>query len=54
MNTFVLLVWVLCAIVCYQQAKTKGLNQGLWAVLGLLFGVFAVIGVFLQKDRNSI
>jgi len=53
MNTIVLVVWVLCAVVCYQQAKNKGLNEGLWAVMGLLFGIFAVIGVFLQKDRSS-
>ena len=52
MNTVILLVWVLCAIICYQQAKTKGLNEGLWALMGLLFGVFAVIGVALQKSRK--
>ena len=46
-------VWVLCAVVCNNQAKQKGLNVGLWTILGLLFGIFAVIGVFIAKPTTS-
>lgn len=51
MEIVILAVWVLCAIVCYQQASKKGLNAALWAVLGLLFGLFAVIGVFVVPAK---
>lgn len=52
MEIIILLVWVLCAIVCYQQATKKGLSGGLWAVLGLIFGIFAIIAVFLVPAKN--
>jgi hypothetical protein len=51
MSIFVLLVWVACAAFCYSQAQKKNLNVGLWTVLGLLFGFFAVIGVLVQKEQ---
>ncbi len=53
MEIIVILFWVLCAIICNQQAKQKGLNVGLWTVLGLLFGIFAVIFVFLQSSKTT-
>lgn len=49
MELIVVGVWVLCAFVCNRQATEKGLNVGLWTVLGLLFGVFAVIASLLAK-----
>lgn len=51
MEILILLVWVACAIFCYTQAKKKNLNAGLWAVLGLIFGIFAVIGVAVSKPK---
>ena len=53
MSGIILLVWVLCAVLCFTQAKQKNLNVGLWTFLGLFFGVFAVIGVLLQKERPA-
>ena len=47
-----IIIWALCAILCGVVANQKKLNVGLWAVLGLFFGVFAVIGVFVQKQKN--
>ena len=47
-----LIIWVLCAVLCGVVANQKKLNVALWSVLGLLFGVFAVIGVFVQKPKN--
>jgi glycerol uptake facilitator-like aquaporin len=51
MEILVLLVWVGCAAICYSQAKKKNLNVGLWTVLGLLFGFFAVIGVLVSQPK---
>jgi len=52
MEILVLLVGVACAAFCYSQAKKKNLNVGLWTVLGLLFGVFAVIGVSVSSAKS--
>jgi drug/metabolite transporter (DMT)-like permease len=44
METAVMLaVWALCGWACYQMAQSKNRNKELWAVLGVLFGIFAVI-----------
>ena len=51
MEILILLVWVACAAFCYSQAKKKGLNVGLWTFLGLIFGVFAVIGVAVASPK---
>jgi glycerol uptake facilitator-like aquaporin len=51
MEILILLVWVGCSALCYSQAKKKNLNAGLWAVLGLLFGFFAVIGVLVASPK---
>ena len=40
----ILLVWLLCGAVCYLLAKNKNRNEWIAALLGVLFGVFAVIG----------
>jgi len=52
MEIFVILAWVLCAAICYSQATKKGLNVGLWTVIGLLFGIFGVIGVLIAPSRK--
>ena len=51
MEILILLVWVACAAICYSQAKKKNLSVGLWTFLGLLFGVFAVIGVMVASPK---
>ncbi len=38
-------VWGLCGWACYNMATAKNRNKELWAVIGLLFGVFAVIAI---------
>jgi hypothetical protein len=48
----VLIVWVLCSVLCGVVASQKKLNVALWAFLGLIFGLFAVVGVFVQKPRQ--
>ena len=51
MDLLVLAVWVLCAYVAYSQAKKKGLNPGLWALIGLIFGVFGVIASLVARPK---
>lgn len=52
MEILILLAWVGSAAFCYSQAKKKNLNTGLWSVLGLLFGVFAIIGVLVVSPKQ--
>lgn len=54
MDLFVVAVWVLCAFIAYNQAQKKGLNAGLWAIIGLIFGVFGVIASLIARPKNSV
>ena len=40
-----LLLWAALAFVCMQIAQKKGRNPTLWFVIGILFGIFAVLVV---------
>ncbi|MGC9505167.1 hypothetical protein [Baaleninema sp.] len=42
-NLILLVGWGLCGYACYAIAKSKNRNHALWAVLGFLFGLIAVI-----------
>jgi membrane associated rhomboid family serine protease len=48
---FGLVTGVIWAVVCYRMAKKKGREPGVAAMLGLLFGIFAVIGYAAVKPR---
>ena len=50
MDLFIVGLWVICAFVAYGQAK-KNLNAPLWAVIGLVFGVFGVIASMIVKPK---
>lgn len=39
----VLIIWLICAFICYSIADKYNMNKTIWAVLGALFGVFAVV-----------
>ena len=54
MDLLVLAIWVLCAFIAYGQAKKKGLNAGLWAVIGLIFGFFGVIASLIARPKNGV
>lgn len=41
------LIWCLFAFGTYSIAKSKNRNEVVWAVLGVLFGIFALIVVAL-------
>lgn len=42
-------VWIICSVACYFLAKQKARNETLWAVLGILFGVFSLVVLALLK-----
>ena len=52
MEFIYLLVWVLCGLACYKMAERQGRNEFVAALLGLLFGVFAVIGYAIAGDKT--
>lgn len=37
------IIWGLCGWACYSMALKKNRNESLWAVMGVLFGIFAII-----------
>ena len=47
-----LVVWALCGWGCYKIAENNGRDTTLAAVLGALFGIFAVIGYAIAGDKN--
>ncbi len=53
MDLLVVGIWVVCAFVAYSQAQKKGLNAGLWAIIGLVFGVFGVIASLIAKPKGA-
>ena len=42
--------WGLCGWACYNMAATKNRNKELWAVIGVLFGIFAVIIISVMPN----
>lgn len=50
--TLVLVAWLLCGILSAVIASSKNLNVALWAVVGLLFGVFGLLIVLVVPAEN--
>lgn len=52
-----LIVWIGCAILCWIVANSKARLAGLWFILGLFLGVFALIAILvlpsLARDKNA-
>ena len=49
---FTLLVAFLWGYICYRMAEKRGRDVTIAAVLGALFGVFAVIGYAIAGDKQ--
>ena len=49
---FSLLVAAIWGCVCYRMAEKRGRDVIIGAILGALFGVFAVIGYAIAGDKN--
>lgn len=48
----ILFIWVAFAVVTAFAAPSRGREFGTWFVLGLLFGVFALIAVLVLPPRT--
>lgn len=46
-------IWLICAVVCAAVASDKGQNAVGWFIGGLLFGVFALIAVFMIENNKD-
>lgn len=52
MEIISLLIWILCGFVCYKMAETRGRDKTVAAVLGVLFGVFAILGYAIAGQKK--
>ena len=48
-----LIVWICMAALCYMIAEKNGRSTGLAICLGILFGIFAVIGYLIAGTANK-
>ena len=48
---FTLLMAILWGYICYRMAESRGRDTFLAAILGALFGLFAVIGYAIAGDK---
>ena len=48
-----LIIWLLCGFVCYMIAQKKNRNEWLAALLGCLFGIFAIIGYLIVSKKED-
>ena len=49
---FTLLIWAACGFGCYKIAENNGRDTTTAAVLGVLFGVFAVLGYLIAGKKS--
>lgn len=47
-------VWVVCAIYAYRMAPTFGRRAGTWGVLGILFGPFALMILYVLPKGHHV
>jgi glucose uptake protein GlcU len=47
-----LVVAALFGVICYGMAEKRGRNTTTGAILGFLFGIFAVIGYAIAGDKK--
>ena len=52
MSILSLIIWVICGGVCYKMAEKQGRNTVLAAVLGLIFGLFAIVGYLIAGEKK--
>nr|WP_302598750.1 hypothetical protein [uncultured Cellulosilyticum sp.] len=50
---FVVMIWFLMGFICYKLAAKKGLNKGIWTMLGVLFGIFTMLIEILMPAKDE-
>jgi nitrate reductase NapE component len=53
-ETFVIVFWLVCAVVAAFIAYRKKRRVETWFFLGLFFGIFALIAVALVRSKSSL
>ena len=53
MKIISILVWVACGYACYKLAEKQGRNTVLAAVLGVIFGLLAVLVYALIGNKKQ-
>ena len=48
------IVWVLCGFGCYKLAESQGRNPIIGAALGIMFGVFSVVGYLIAGKKKNV
>lgn len=46
-------ICIACAFLLWHIAERRGANTRLWAIMGAVFGPFAIPFVFLTKNSSS-
>lgn len=52
MELLSLILWALCGWACYSIAEKNGRNSALAAVLGVFFGLLAVVGYAIAGKKE--
>jgi len=47
------IICILCAFLLWHIANRRGANTRFWAIMGAVFGPFAIPFVFLTKNNSS-
>ena len=47
-------IWVVLGLLCYQMAGTRGRDKIIGLILGLIFGLIAVIGYAIVGDTEEM
>lgn len=50
---FSFIIWVLCAFCCYKLAENQGRDTTTAAILGVLFGLFAILGYLIAGKKKE-
>ena len=53
MEMLTIVIAVICGFGCYKMAENQGRDTALAAVLGVLFGVFSIIGYAVAGPKKS-
>jgi hypothetical protein len=48
-----LIIWLGMAAICTNSARKRGRSAALWGVLGVLFGLFALIALYLLPPSET-
>ena len=53
-ETIIIMIPIGCAVLLWFMADKRGLNTLFWAMMGAVFGPFAIPFIFLTKEKKEI